>query len=359
MSVLPAAAQDCLGYYYDYNNHFYVFDKGNNVQLESSHVDSVRAGNDYLAYIDFKGNLRGYFNGETQTLEEAIPSSMKATAHAMVYKMQVRLMIFENGKTKQLASSVTRFFAGDDIVVWQAYPSLDILAYEKGEIKIIEEAVSTKAINNGKAGKNIFAYSDLSFNFKVYFNGTDYDTQSSNIYNYQCGKNTVAYLDKFNNLFNVFYKGEVKTISNVLPLSYTVADDMVSYVDAGNNFMVYYKGEPIKIESYVPAKYKVLNNIIIYYNKPELKLFYGGKVFVLENFIDQPDTLQVGISSALYLDNNKRAKYFYKGKIVDNFLIEPAKKIELYRDLPVLNYGNNNIGFLYNGKLYEYETNVN
>ncbi len=44
-------AQEGLGYYYDYYNHFYVFDNGKNIQLESEPVDSIRAGNDYLAYI--------------------------------------------------------------------------------------------------------------------------------------------------------------------------------------------------------------------------------------------------------------------------------------------------------------------
>ena len=352
-------AQEGLGYYYDYYNHLYVFDKGKNIQLESNRVDSLKIGDDYLSYIDQKSNLRFYSNGETQTIEESVPSIMIATAHALVYKMQLRLMICENGITTKLAASVGNFFAGDDIVTWQALPSLDIMAYENGEIKTIESAISTNVINGGKAGKNIFAYSDLNFNFKIYFNEKSYDTQASNIRNYKCGKNIVAYIDKFNNTFNVFYNGEIKTISNQLPANYTVADDMVSYIDASENFMVYYKGESIKLESYTPTQYKSSNNIIQYYYQPDFKIFYGGKTYVVDNFILPPDSIQLGFNSALYLDNNNRAKYFYKGKIVDNFLIEQPKKMRLSRDLPVLKYGNNTIGFFYDGKLYEYETVIN
>ncbi len=153
-------------------------------------------------------------------------------------------------------------------------------------------------------------------------------------------------------------RGEIKIIATQLPKSFTVNDNIISYFDIDDNFMVYYNGESTKIESYAPATFQAKENVIVYYYKPELKLFYGGKVYPLEKIIEQKNVV-IGLNSALYLDNSNKAKYFYKGKIFDNFLIEPPKKIELYRDLPVLNYGNNTIGFFYNGKLYQYETRLN
>jgi hypothetical protein len=267
-------------------------------------------------------------------------------------------MIYQNGKKKELASWVNRFYAGDSIVTWQALPSLDIMAYENGEIKTIEAAISTKVINGGRAGKNIFAYNDLNNNFKIYYHGQIYETQVSNIRNYKCGRNIVAYIDKFNSTFNVFYNGNITTISNRLPANYTVSDNTVSYMDENSNFIVYYNGESTKIESYEPTFYQSKDNVIVYYYKPELKIFYGGQVYMLDKFIDQKKTI-IGVNSALYLDNNNRAKYFYKGKVVENFLIEQPKTMELSRDLPILRYGNNSIGFFYNGKLYEYETSIN
>jgi hypothetical protein len=351
-------AQDGLGYYFDYNNHFYVFDKGNNIELESNRVDSVKVGDNYLAYIDQKSNLRVYCNGETQTIEESVPNAMIATANIFVYKMQQRLMVYQNGEKKQLASWAGNFFAGDSIVTWQAQPSLDIMAYQNGEIKTIEEATSTKVINGGKAGKNLFAYNDLNNNFKIYYNGQVNETGASNIRSYKCGQDVVAYIDRFNSSFNIYNKGDIKTITNQLPKNFAVTDNVVSYIDASGNFMAYYNGESTTIETYEPTTYLAKENVIIYYYEPELKIFYDGQVYTLEKFT-QPKNVLLGINSALYLDNNNRAKYFYKGKVYDNFLIEQPKKIELNRDLPVVRYGNNSIGFFYNGKLYEYETHLN
>jgi len=356
--VIASFGQNGIGYFYDYNNHFYVFDKGNTLQLESNRVDSIKIGNNYLAYIDKESNLKVYYNGETKTIEESAPKIIVATANALVYKMEQRLMIYQNGEKTQLASWADRFFAGDSIVTWQASPSLDIMAYENAEIKTIEIAVSTKVIKGGRAGKDIFAYSDLNNNFKIYYKGNVIETQATDIHNYHCGRGIVAYIDKFNNTFNVFDHGEIKTISDRLPQNYTVSDDVINYLDADNNFMVYYNGESIKLESYEPTTYQAKENIIIYYYKPELKLFYEGKVYPLEKFTDQKNIV-IGINSALYLDNANRAKYFYKGKIYDNFLIDQPQQIELYRDLPVLRYGKNTIGFFYNDKLYEYESTNN
>ena len=52
--LAPCRAQEGMGYYYDYNNHFYAFEKGNNVELEGSRVDSVRAGIEPNRTIDYQ-----------------------------------------------------------------------------------------------------------------------------------------------------------------------------------------------------------------------------------------------------------------------------------------------------------------
>jgi hypothetical protein len=355
MLVTLVFAQDGIGYFYDTSGQFYVFDKGNTYKLESGRVDSIKIGNDYLAYIDAQSNLKVYRNGETKILEKYPPNIVTATAYALVYKMEQRLMIYDRGNKQQLASWADHFFADDSIVVWQARPSLDIFAYWNGKITTIETATSTKVIKGGKTGRNVFAYSDLNNIFKVYYNGQVIETKAEDIRNYKCGVDIVAFVDRFNNTFNVFENGMIKTISSSLPQSYSVIGNVINYLDINNNFMVYYNGKSIQLESYESIVYPTKGNILVYYYKPQLKLFYEGKVFLLEKFIDQKE-LFTGINSVAYTDNSNRAKFFYNGKLYDNFLMNAPITIELYRDLPAFTYNNNTIGFLYNGKLYEYLT---
>lgn len=348
-------AQEGMGYYYDYNEHFYCFEKGNTFQLESNRVDSIRAGVDYIAYIDQRGDLVVYYNGEKTTIEEDIPNSMVATPYALVYKMAQRLMVFEHGEKKELSKWVDHYFAGQSIVTWQELPSLNILAYENGNIGTVETAVSSNVINSGKTGTNIFAYTDITNSFKIYYGGHVFETGASNIRNYKCGKNIVAYVDRFNNTFNVFYNNEIKIISDHIPKSYTVAANMVSYVDWSDNFMLYYNGKTIQLETYVPTTHTAKDNLIVYYNDVELKILYGGQTYIVDKFIGQQNVL-MGPNSAMYLDNNNRPKYFYKGKTYSDFMTETVNDMSLVWDLPVFRYGTNTIGFYYNGKIYDFET---
>ena len=352
--ISASMAQEGLGYYYDYNDHLYCFDKGNNIQMESNKVDSIRVGIDYIGYIDQRSDLRVYYKGEVETIEESVPNAMVATPYALVYKMQQRLMIYEHGVKKELSKWVKSFFAGELIITWQELPSLNIMAYENGEIKMVESAVSSNVINSGKTGTNIFAYTDITNAFKIYYGGQVYETGSSNIRNYKCGKNIVAWIDRFNNTFNVFYNNEVKIISDHIPKSYSVAANMVSFVDFSDNFNLFYNGNIIQLETYVPTVNNARDNIVEYYNDSELKVIYGGKTYNVDKFIPQQNVL-LGPSSILYLDNNNRPKYFYKGKILTDFMTETVTDMSLSWDLPVFKYGTNTIGFYYNGKIYDYE----
>jgi hypothetical protein len=351
-------AQDGLGYYHDVSNYLYVFDKGVERQLENYHVDSVVVGNDYLAYMDQKNSFIVYYNGEKQTIEETKPNSMVATGNALVYKMQLRLMIFENGHTKQLAEKVDSYFADDSIVVWQAIPSLDIMAYENGKTRVIEPAISSSnnVISDGKVGKNIFAFNDLAYDFKVYSNGKIYNTGSTRITDYKCGGNIVAFVDNYKNTLNVFYNGETKVVSTDIITSYQVCNNMVAFQDVNNNFSIYYQGAITPID-YVPDYYFAQNNIIYYSYHSELKIIYDGVIH--KDRLIEPGIIMAGINSVLYLDQSNRPKYFYNGETKSNLLYKKPTNMWLSRDLPVFLYDSNTIGFYYDGRLYEYGCKAN
>jgi hypothetical protein len=354
-TLYASKAQEAMGYYYDYNQHFYCFYKGNNFQLESNKVDSIRAGIDYIAYIDQRGDLVTYYNGNKFTIEEDVPNQMIATPYALVYKMAQRLMIFEHGEKKELSKWVGHYYADQYIVTWQELPSLNIMAYENGITGVVESSVSSNVINSGQTGPNIFAYTDITNSFKIYYSGQVYETGATQITDYQCGKNIAAYIDKFNNTFNVFYNNKIKVLSDHLPKSYAVAANMVSYIDWNDNFMLYYNGKTIQLETYIPTTNVAQDNLIVYYNDIELKILFGGQTYIVDKFVPQQSVL-LGPSSAMYLDNNNRPKYFYKGKTYSDFMTEPINNMYMIWDLPVFRYGNNTIGFYYEGKIYDYET---
>jgi len=336
-------------------NEFTVFDKGQTTVLERTKVDSIRIGDDYLAYVDALANLKVYYNGEVQTIENVFPSRIVGTSKTLVYKMQNRLMVYENGQKLQLTKWADKFWIGEEIVVWIDLPSYDIMAYSKGSTYTIEKAADLKSIKEFKIGRNIFVYNDLNNHLKVFYEGNLYNANTSNIVEFKCAKNIMAYYDEFYNEFKVFYKGQFKTICTFKPKEYEVSDDQVVYIDINDYFMVYYNDSISKLLSYHPNYYRTANSILFYSYLNEYFIFYKGTVYSIEKFIQQKNVI-IGFNSLVYLDNRNRIKCFIDGKNHESILIEKLKKKSLLRDLPVFNFGNNNVAFFYEGKIYNYST---
>ena len=352
-----ALAQNGLGYYHDYTNNFYVFDKGNNIQLESGPVNNIKIGNNYLAYLDQRSSFMFYFDGQKQILEENPPNKIVATPAALVYKMQQRLMICEKGQKKMLSKNVEFFFADDSIILWQELPSLDIKIYENGKIETMITAVSSDVTRDIKTGKNIIAYNDLNYNLNIFFKGKNYNTEINRVTNYKCGYNIVAYIDSYKNTFNAFYKGQFKVLSKTIIKNYFVGDNIIAFVDANDNFMIFYDGTITKIDSRVPDFFYTQNNILYYSYNSELKIVYLGDIYT-ERLISQQSIIP-GYESILFYNSSNIPYFFYKGKVIDNFYVQRPYSLSLNIDLPVFRYGGNTIGFLYNGKIHEFWTRPN
>ena len=344
-------AQEGIGYFYDYTNHLNVFDKGTTYDIENSRVTNIKTGLDYLAYIDSKNSLEVYYNGDKTTLEEFPPTTMVATPHALIYKSRNRLMVFENGRKRLLSKFAGDYYADDSIVIWQSQTDLNIMAYRNGEIKVVELSVSTSVINDCKIGPGIFAFNTVSYDFMIYYNDQVYETGSSRISDYECGRDVVAFTDVYNNTFNVFYKGNIKTISTKLPKNFMVSDETVVFIDADDNFNIYYKGALTKIDSYGPEYFYTVNNVIYYCYNSRLKMIYDGKISTDQ--LIRKENIIAGRNSLLYSTESNTPIFYYRGKISPGLYVPKPYQMELHGDLPVFIYGNT-MAFYYNGKMEEF-----
>jgi hypothetical protein len=345
-------AQDGIGYFYDYTNRLNIFEQGVPHEIESSAVVSPLLGNNYMAYVDEKKSFILYYGTYKLTLEEFPPSLAISNPHSLVYKTQKRLMYCEKGEKRLLSKFAGDVMAGDSLVVWSSDLDGSIMAFFNGEIITVEPAVSSRTINDGKIGENIFAYNNLSYDFKIFYNGQVYPTESSRITNYACGKDIVAFQDNYKNNFSVFYKGAITVISEKIVKEYVVCNELVAFLDENDNFFIYYKGHLTKIDSSAPDYFFGKDNIFCYSYQSALKIIYEGKIYTETN-IEQRN-ITIGSNSVLYTTNVDKARYFYKGKTISNFYVQQPFTKELHGDLPVFRYGDNTIAFLFGGAMFEY-----
>ncbi len=355
--MAPAVfAQKGQGYFNDYTNNFYIFDRGIERQAESNKVSDIYTGNNYVAYTDSKLSFIYYYNGDKLLLEENLPNQVTATNTALVYRMQERLMICENGEKKLLAKKVDSYFASDSIVIWQALPSLDYMAYQDGEIFTVVQATNSSVINDYKVASNIMAFNDLNYDLQIYFKGKIVNSGSNRVISYQCGHNTVAFADEYKNTFSVFYNGKFKILSKEIVKEYIVVNDLVAYVDSKDNFYIFYDDVLTKIDSRSPDYFSGKGNVFYYSYNSQLKIVYQGDIFT-ENLVDQKSIL-AGENSLLYYSNVSRPKYFFKGKVIDDFYVPKPYSMTLRIDLPIFKY-NGSIGFLYDSKIHEFSVRAN
>ncbi|MFL5763436.1 MAG: hypothetical protein ACJ77K_05785 [Bacteroidia bacterium] len=350
---LCCSAQDGLGYYHDQNNDFFVFDNGIEHRLEEDPVTNVVSGSDWLAYTDYKQSFMYYYQGDKQLLEENYPNKIVATKTALVYKMQLRLMMCQKGEKKMLSRNAPVFAANDSIVMWQEWPSMDYIVYENGTKSTMITAInSSDMISDYQLGSNIVAYNDLNYHLNIWYKGKTYETQTVRAASYACGHNIVAWIDQYKNTLNIFYDGEQKVISTEIIKEYHVTNDMVTYLDDKDNFFVFYMGGVTKIDSRKPDYYFSRGNVLYYsYNSANMKIVYEGHIYT-QNLVD-PGSIVASDNGLLFYSDVNQPKYFYKGKVIDRFYVPKPYTMQLNSDLPVFFYSNS-IGFLFNGKISEY-----
>jgi hypothetical protein len=348
--------------FFDYKNYFMVFDDGSYRELEYTPVTSYKVGGDFVAYINMDSSLKFYYQGNTYMLEEARPQSFSCSLNFCVYKMMRRLMKVEDGNKRTLCEWAADYKVGDSVVAFTDYGDPGFRAYYNGEIYPLETGVNQGGVREYKVASNLVAYVDANNNLKVFWHGKTYPMDAKNFsLSYQVGTDMVAYVDNFTNEFKVFYKGEVITIDQTPPLSYQVNLDAVAYVDNAGNFNIFYNGETMFVSAFQPDQYYAAGNMITFVMKNQWKIFYKGRITLLESPLPDLSNLKLNnlnwsTSTARntfpYLDGMGRLKVFDNGELKANISYELASKLQDVNDIIIYVTGLNTVNVYYKGKSY-------
>ena len=118
----------------DYQQHFYVFDKGVSTRHEYQPVKSYKSGGRCLAYVDNLGKFKIYFNGETEEIERYNIGNYSVTENLVVYKVDQELMVFDNGRVKSLAYYPAFYGVGDSMIAYLDRNTKYLKAYYNGQV---------------------------------------------------------------------------------------------------------------------------------------------------------------------------------------------------------------------------------
>jgi hypothetical protein len=95
---------DVLGFKDPYTQSFYVFDKGNFIELESFPIKKYKAGRGFVVYEDMNGNLWHYQNGEKTALSNFSTDLWDVKDDICVWMENSYFFAFTNGQRVQVAT---------------------------------------------------------------------------------------------------------------------------------------------------------------------------------------------------------------------------------------------------------------
>lgn len=340
-----------LAAFHDNQNRFFIFDNGRTVQAEYLAVNDFSIGGRCILYTDNRNNLKMYYGGEISTLEVNGVNRMEAMDYLSVYSIGGIVKIIENGHTTTITTNSVLYEAEDSLVTFYDAARELLAVYYKKRIHILEDGLAGKPYNRFRTGDNIVAYvSARTGELKVFYHGQTITIEpfiSGGVF--KTGRDIMAFVNVADQKFKVFYRGELITLEEFPPESWQMGDGLVAYVDNTGSFKLYRNGELTDIASFPPDFYQVRNGMVIYGEQGYLKTWYDDRPVTLETYI--PDDWKADWNTIVYRDLNRNVKIFSKGenKVLTYDL---AEKIQLYRDVVVVNRGMNNHNVYYKGKKY-------
>lgn len=303
-----------LSAYSDYKNYFYVFDDGVSKQLEYLPVQWFKIGGNTVVYLDNTNTLRAYYKGEKYILSEIQPTACTATDNMIVYFSGSALKIFDKGNTILLSSWATDCIIGDSMVGCVDNNIHAYKIYYNGQEHYLPDVLDYPVIKSFCIGDNILAYKNMDEYLKIHYRNQIFNMEVYQPARYKASANTVAFVNESTQEFSVFYKGAVSVLEKQPPISFSVSDDMVAYVDGSQNFKVFYNGEIVELSSFAPQFYKAEDNILVYSDNVNFSVFYKGKTTVLEKNI--PKEYKIDVSTLAYNDLHGFLNVFFEGKTI-------------------------------------------
>lgn len=283
----------------DFNNFFKTYQNGFFRQLEFQQIKDFKFGDNVVAYIDMRENLR-VFDGDQPMNVANLMAEYEVSDNLMTWKIGPTLNLWDAGKLKTLTYFANRYTVMDSIVVYEDTRFNTMNVYYKGKthqlfagfgelewpvhighnILVFKDNGSFYKIfwrgqiydidswNNPIkfAGEtDIICFNDpINGTFAIFENGQLYDLEQFHVPNYKAGNGSVMYTDLNGNL-KIYKKGKVETVSNFSPDFYAAVDSMMVWGE-NNALYVFWEGKKKELVRYIPEEYQMKNNTLVFKN---------------------------------------------------------------------------------------------
>lgn len=349
-TVFNVFSQD-LNYFTDANFRLFKFESGVFEQIYYQRTQDIFVGNDYICYVDSKGDIFVYHEGQTILMGQSY-NEIGVTDNLLLMKTANVIRIFDRGIKHILSSNASSAAYGDSLVVFQDVIGGYVKYYYQDEVKEIAMFVGNYYMPENRIGANTFIYEDNTGSYSVFWNGEFKNLVSTNDnVNFSCGQDVVAYNDPVTGTFTVFDNGYVIDADEQFAEKFKCGNNFVYYLDAAGNHQVY--REEVKTElGYDLQNVLVRDSLVVFNDVGLTKIWYDGEIYQIFNDVVKEPQIDGGIMA--YPNKWGGVSAFVRGKEVE-ITRQRVENFRLQGNTIMLQFSRTAFSCWWNGKLYDYQ----
>ncbi len=296
-SILIALKAQSVVPFRDFNNFFLSFENGAFKTIEIQPVKDFQAGDELVAYIDTRGNLRLYDGRQRKDITN-LNVEYQVSDHLLGYKIGPTLNMWDRGRLQTLTYFGRNYLVKDSLIVFEDTRFNSLNVYWNKTILPLATVIGDLSIPTS-VGENILVFKDNGNLYKVFQNGLIYEicAWNGNI-DFQLGTDIVCFNDPTTRTFVVFEDGQFSDVENQFMKKYKAGRGFIVYEDLNSNLWMYKDGEKTLLTNFISSFWDVRDDVVIWGENNYLFTLMNGTKLQVANFI--PSTWEIKNNTIAY-----------------------------------------------------------
>lgn len=257
---------------------FRVIDHKQNMVLSLQDDPTMVYGDSIVAFVDYNGGLKVFYNGEKKSVHPIPPESFSASHNSFAFvDNRGWLYFYHDGETTQVTEDPPNMYQlGNDYVIFNDLYD-EFKFWRAGEVTTLSDYPPTSL----KLGDNIAAFVDDRDDFYIIKEGDNEATLiSANAPPFfDIVHNTLVFIDEQGYL-KVYDDGEIKTITPYRPQKFKYDKNVVAYVDHDGRLRAYYNGKDIAVSNDIVGNFELYGKVILFeLGNMEYQIFFEGLLY--------------------------------------------------------------------------------
>ncbi|MEN9994226.1 MAG: hypothetical protein RL762_883 [Bacteroidota bacterium] len=333
----------------DFNKYFVSFQDGFFRPIEIQPIVSYKAGDEIVAYIDTRGNLKIY-DGKERIDVTTLNVDYQVSDHLMAYRIAQGLRMWDAGKFTVLTNFGREYVVKDSLIVFEdiRYQALNVYWNQKVESLV---TITNGVSMNASVGENLVVYKDNSNTYFVYWHGQKFEigTYNEEVLDFQLGTDVMCFKDPYTQSFYVFDQGNFLELESFPIKKYKAGRGFVVYEDMNGNLWHYQNGQKTALSNFSSELWDVKDDICVWMENSYFFAYTNGQRVQVATYQPQAYLLKNNVLVYRNIIGGVSALVDGVSKEITNF---PQADFEIYGSKVLVKLPNQTSVVLMNGKLY-------